>query len=74
LAGLVEKRRQLDSQLDRAGAEIKMLVIGLDALDIALNLFDADEIKGKPMRRPRKTSQPVPLFAIHRPRCSEWRR
>lgn len=52
VAGLIEKRRELVAKLERARAEIKTLICGLDALDGALKLFGADGTNAKPMRLP----------------------
>ena len=52
VAGLIEKRRELVARLERARAEIKTLISGLDALDITLKLFGAEGSNAKPMRLP----------------------
>jgi hypothetical protein len=52
VAGLLEKRRELEAHLKVARAQIKTLTVGLDALDVALRLFGAVGIKTKPMRLP----------------------
>ena len=52
VAGLIEKRRELAARLERARAEIKTLITGLDALDVALRLFGSDGASAKPMRLP----------------------
>jgi hypothetical protein len=52
VAGLIHKRRELVARLERARAEIKTLICGLDALDVALQLFGADGTNAKPMRLP----------------------
>lgn len=52
VSGLIEKRRELVARLEVARSEIKTLVSGLDALDVALKLFGADGTSAKPMRLP----------------------
>lgn len=52
VSGLVEKRRELEARLEAARAEIKTIVMGLDALDITLRLFGAPDITARPMRLP----------------------
>lgn len=52
VAGLIEKRRELTARLERTRAEIKSLVTGLDAIDIALKLFGADGSQARPLRLP----------------------
>ena len=50
--GLIDKRRELVALLERSRAEIKTLISGIDALDVALKLFGADGSNAKPMRLP----------------------
>lgn len=50
--GLINKRRELVALLERSRAEIKTLISGIDALDVALKLFGADGNNAKPMRLP----------------------
>ena len=52
VSGLIDKRRELIARLEQARAEIKTLISGLDALDIALRLFGAEGAVTKPMRLP----------------------
>lgn len=52
VSGLLEKRRELEARLKVARAEIKTIIVGLDALDIALRLFGATGILTKPKRLP----------------------
>ena len=50
--GLIDKRRELVALLERSRSEIKTLISGIDALDVALRLFGADGSNAKPMRLP----------------------
>lgn len=52
VSGLLEKRRELEARLKVARTEIKKLIVGLDALDVALRLFGAADVATKPKRLP----------------------
>lgn len=52
VSGLINKRRELMARLEMVRAEMKSLVSGIDALDVALRLFGAEGKDTKPMRLP----------------------
>lgn len=52
VAGLLEKRRELEARLKIARLEIKSLIVGMDALDVSLRLFGVTGVAGRPKRLP----------------------
>jgi len=52
VAGLLQKHRELNARLKAVEAEMKTLIMGLDAIDISLRLFGSEDVRTKPMRLP----------------------
>ena len=52
VSGLLQKRRELMARLKVVQAEARTLTMGLDAIDISLRLFGAEDVRTRPMRLP----------------------